>query len=383
MRRIALLFLLISVALTAAAQASPTVSGLTDTGSTPQYGKFEATFNVSTAATNVYWPYDAAPNTGVPAQVGVSVDGLFSNDNWQTTIIQPGFYFQDFSTGLDSSGATRLLSNGRTWVLPNGNPCWKVRFAPTSAGQWNYKIRVTDAGGSYTSSQQTFTCTPSQSHGFVRVSPKDSRYFELSDGTFVPMIGLSYDSGSIADLDAKYEQMNDMGINLVRSWWQSSDPPLALFGAGGQGGDGVWTLPAYSTDYLVPGHIVVVKITQNGGAGNLSTTIGVNPNTSYLFTARVKLVGLTGTGTYGLHLGAWPAAVGTDVNATSDWQTVSLPFTTPGNCYEMTWLSVSLENVTGGAAYVSDVSLKQDLGGGQVRPGDADPPGPPGAYELF
>src|SRR5206468_9010436 len=58
------------------------------------YEKFELTFNVTgSPATNLQFPYDPAPPVGVKAGVGISVDGLFSSDNWATSLTQPGFLF--------------------------------------------------------------------------------------------------------------------------------------------------------------------------------------------------------------------------------------------------------------------------------------------------
>ena len=72
--------------------ASPTITNVSCPGSVARYDKLEITFNVSTVATNYYWPYDTVPNPGVPAGVGVSVDGLFlppGQSDWSNAIVQP------------------------------------------------------------------------------------------------------------------------------------------------------------------------------------------------------------------------------------------------------------------------------------------------------
>ena len=57
----------------------------------------EAAIDITGAvATNPYFPYDPSPPPGAPAGVGISVDGLFSPDNWTTVITQPGFLYQDY-----------------------------------------------------------------------------------------------------------------------------------------------------------------------------------------------------------------------------------------------------------------------------------------------
>lgn len=353
--------------------SAPGIFNVTPTSTTVGlYDKFETTFNVGTVATNPYWPYDESPNTSVPARVGVSVDGLFSNDNWQTTIVQPGFYGQEYETSKDSTGVYRTLTNGKTWVYPTGTPVWRIRFAPPKLGTWQYKIRVTDASGTTTSSTAfSFNCVSSQNHGFVKVSPTDKRYFELSDGTFVPMLGISYDTGSLADIEDKYAQLSEMGVNLVRTWWQSSNPKMALFGSGGQGGDGVWNGLDWSNDYVRSGKIAVAKLTKDNP--KLYQSVAVKPNTSYKLSAWIKTVGITGTGSYGVRVQAWPAGIAPLITGTNDWNEVVVDVQTLGptqgtGSYELPWVEVKLENVTGGQVYISDMSLREVLSGGQLGP---------------
>ena len=122
--------------------------------------------------------------------MGVSVDGLFSVDNWQTTIVQPGFYFQDY----DLENYLCTPDSPQAWLYPKGNPTWKIRFSPTTVGTWQYMIRVTDSSGTitYTPPNNSFTCIASSLHGFVGVSPTDARYFQTSDsgGQYLNLQGL-------------------------------------------------------------------------------------------------------------------------------------------------------------------------------------------------
>jgi hypothetical protein len=62
-----------------------------------RFAKFELTFDVNgSVATYPDWPYDPVPPPGVPAGVGISVEALFSDDDWATTVVQPGFRYQDY-----------------------------------------------------------------------------------------------------------------------------------------------------------------------------------------------------------------------------------------------------------------------------------------------
>ncbi|MDW8351152.1 MAG: hypothetical protein RML99_04495, partial [Anaerolineae bacterium] len=61
------------------------------------YEKFELTFDIlGSVANNPHFPYDPNPPPGVPAGVGITVDGLFSPDNWTTVITQPAFLYQPY-----------------------------------------------------------------------------------------------------------------------------------------------------------------------------------------------------------------------------------------------------------------------------------------------
>ena len=349
------------------ADAAPEIANVVAPSSAGLYTTLEAAFDVTTVAERPCWPYDESPNPGVAARVGVSVDGLFSSDNWRTTVIQPAFYYQDYQTGTDASGKTRTLSGGMLWLYPTGHPVWRIRFAPTRLGEWKYKIRATDASGTVTGPEMSFTCLTSGKHGFVRASPTDPRYFELSDGTYIPLIGISYDCGSMTDIPGGFARLKALGVNFIRSWWQSSNPALALFGAGGQGGDQNWHIPEYTTEYLPPGHVVVPKLTGGTSKVSIWATIPVRPNTRYSARAVVKTLGLTGTGDYGVCLAADPVGEGRKLASDSDWAPVTWDFTTP-NIHQLTWFSLVLKNAAGGAVYVSSMSVKEDLGGGALGP---------------
>src|SRR5438874_9683713 len=62
----------------------------------PKYEELEVTFQVTgSVAQNLQLPYDAAPPPGVPPGVGITVNALFSQDDFRTSLIQPAFYYQD------------------------------------------------------------------------------------------------------------------------------------------------------------------------------------------------------------------------------------------------------------------------------------------------
>lgn len=358
---------MVSLLFTAQVIAAPSVTSVTaNSTSVGLYDKFELTFNVGTAATNLYWPYDTSPNPGVPAGVGVTVDGLFSNDNWQTTIVQPAFYYQDYDRGN-----YRMAESHKDWLYPKGSPCWKVRFAPTVVGVWKYKIRVTDASGTttYDVSSNTFTCTQSGNRGFVRVSPNDCRYFETSDKSFLNLLGLDDNVAVTYDMDTIYANYRTNGINLVRPWWQASQGPV-LFGLSGQGGVAGWRNVEITTEAARPGELFSGKITSDT---QVSLATDVKPSTTYRFSAWVKTVNLTGTGDYGVYLQAFDCTqadvpLTTKIKGTTDWTQLSSTITTRPGEYSIDFLKIVAAGMTSGTAYYTDLSLKEDLGGGNYGP---------------
>ncbi len=210
------------------APSGSVVSNITDNIGTfpnqqvPRFAKLELTFDVDTQAPNPQFPFDPNPPPGVAAGIGVSVDGLFSSDNWATAYTVPGFLYQGFTREHHNDIGMDLET-----LYPLGDPRWKIRFAPSVAGPWKYRIRVVDARGSFmypATGDLSFTCAPSTNKGFVRVS-NDRRYFDLSDGSPLVLLGTNegIDPGLMTyDLDAKLPTWRDNGANLFRIWMSGS-----------------------------------------------------------------------------------------------------------------------------------------------------------------
>lgn len=185
-------------------------------GQIPQYAKFELTFAVDTLAPNKQWPYDATPPAGIEPGAGVTVNALFSPDNWQTVFIQPAFYYQAFLAEQ---------KDGQPWIYPTDNFSWKVRFTPHQPGQWQYKLTVQDANGANETRPDAFTVAPSANKGFIRVSQQDPRYFEYDNGAYFPALGYNL---PLADLQASLPTLAANGIQFIRTWLPSQ---LSIFGA--------------------------------------------------------------------------------------------------------------------------------------------------------
>lgn len=216
---IILLIVLSSDALKTVVATGPTITSISDNrneyanNQIPLYEKFEITFDVSTIATNPQFPFDSNPPARIAPSIGISVDGEFSPDNWQTIYTQPAFYYQSFDYQIKS---------GQEWLYPQGYT-WKIRFAPTIMGTWQFRIRAVDNLGTSSTLAQSFVVVPSSNHGFVQIS-RDPRYFEFSDGTYFPGLGynMNYDLidwvNPVLNNQSNFQKMSQNGIQLVRLW---------------------------------------------------------------------------------------------------------------------------------------------------------------------
>ncbi|RMF05816.1 MAG: PKD domain-containing protein, partial [Chloroflexi bacterium] len=122
--------------------ASPTVE---------QWEMLEINFAVdNSAATYPQFPYQPTPAPGLEWLDGITVDGYFSADNWQTVYKRPAFLRQPFE---------RAKKGNREWLHPTGNAVWTVRFAPPVAGNWQFYIDATEAKGTVRSAVGSFAVT--------------------------------------------------------------------------------------------------------------------------------------------------------------------------------------------------------------------------------
>ncbi len=360
------------------------------------FAKFEITFNVQgSVAGNPQLPYSPAPPAGVDLRQeryqGISVDAEFSPDDWRTTYRQPAFVYQEYSVG----GARANLQGGMLpWLHPTGNSVWKVRFAPNVAGRWQYRLTATDACGSGQTPPRAFNVQPSSGRGFVRVSRKDPRYFEFDDGGVFLSPGLQ-SSVQISDppslVAREFAALQSNRISFLRVWisslygaawlrWRDSRnihdgylPRAGLlpFRDPGRSQDLMTLHLKYPPDWFGACYA------DSGGVA-----LAVNPNASYLVSVRYWGEGIKGPrtlpgGRYGLvaRISDPPQAgcsgEGAPVTGyggnTSDWQTVQGVWNS-GERNFLPRLSLSLENVVEGRAYVASASVRELLPDGGLGP---------------
>lgn len=115
----------------------------------------------------------------------------------------PGFYFQDYA----GEGETEK---------PVGQPGWRVRLALTEKGPNKVVLSVKDAAGTTQWKELSINGVEPKGHGFVRVSPRDPRYFEFQDGTPFFPIGTSFFSQTLTAFQPWPAKLAASGGNLAR-----------------------------------------------------------------------------------------------------------------------------------------------------------------------
>ncbi len=164
-------------------------------------GKIEFAITTNVPAEN---PYDAA-------EIDVSLE-LTSPSGKK--IAWPAFWFQPVER-------EQRPHSGRPteWLYPSGAPGWRARFAPTEVGTWSAIAAVTTRDGTIRSEPVAFECTPAEGKGFVRVSAKDPRFLEFSDGS--PFFPVGQNVAFITDSYRQGEmlkRLGENGANYVRIW---------------------------------------------------------------------------------------------------------------------------------------------------------------------
>ena len=163
------------------------------------YERVEMTVDLSATYGN---PFDS---TDVALDARVSLPG-------GQTVVVPGFLDRPYQ---------RVLANGQEVVAPCGEPAWRVRFAPGQPGDYSAVVTVRDRSGSREAKPVRFTATPGSDPGFVRISPRDGRYFAFDNGRTYYPIGENVCWGGkrgTFDYDDWLPSLGQAGGNYGRLW---------------------------------------------------------------------------------------------------------------------------------------------------------------------
>ncbi len=85
----------------------------------------------------------------------------------------------------------RAVLGRREELVEHGAPHWRVRFAPTEVGEYQYAVTLSDGKTAYPPQTGRFACVPSRRRGFLRVSADDPNYAEFSTGDAFIGIGVA------------------------------------------------------------------------------------------------------------------------------------------------------------------------------------------------
>jgi len=161
------------------------------------------------------------------------VDASFTSPSGRTMTV-PCFYYQPCRREMDAEQ--------EEVVTPSGRSSWQARFTPLEAGSHTWQLIVRYGDEKLETNKHRFEVQPGKPHGFVRISPADSRYFETADGAFFYPIGENIHApfdkrcaemlrvpvlpnrGTFA-YDYYFEKMAESGQNAVvvwmSNWWAS------------------------------------------------------------------------------------------------------------------------------------------------------------------
>lgn len=233
---------LVSIALVAVAPCSAASTPYASTGPlrlptatpvsavVPRYGRLELRLKLSATYDN---PFD-------PDQIDVHC--VFTSPTGRSYTVN-GFLYQPFRRSL-------VGSNER--VEPAGEPEWRVRFAPSEAGVWRYRVTARDRSGSVSLPIARFRATASPDPGYVRRSRRNPLAFAFEGEKPFCAVGENMCWGGSRgsfDYDVWLPALAKSGGNWIRIWMSSWNCGLEWsrenhgeWRSGGYQGVGVYSL---------------------------------------------------------------------------------------------------------------------------------------------
>jgi hypothetical protein len=361
------------------------------------YDKLEVRFDINgTVAENLQWPYDPDNISGLTTKIGITVDGLFlppGENSWAKAVVIPAFLYQP--TVIDRS-VTSDNANSE-WIYPKGDAYWMLRFAPKKKGTWQYKIRAQD-DSNYPdwseSAPKSFNATNAREgvHGFVQVSTRDPRYFEFSDGTPFTGTGINAADSGIYHAEKRAEkefQKYAAGkTNFNRTWMDME----SIWSRGTHGWDG-WNKssgtadPLRSIEQVYIDHDFSIKLTGGGynfiaqySQGGQEMTGGLDTGKNYKVRLTANLQGVNPSGlqvrlisdnsNFNSNIktlapnGSWQI---TDLGY--GWKRYESSFVNDRGRFTFSWSEALAVGMTsGGSAYIDEIYIGEDLGGGKIGP---------------
>lgn len=362
--------------------SGPVITHVTGSAATARvYEKYELSFDLETVADHPFFRFDPAPPPGVKPGTGVTVEGVILTPSGRT-LRHPAFLYGHVTTS-PARGGTHYEETGRT--------SWRLRLSPLEVGTYRVTLRARDASGSIEVDAGSFTATPPVRRGFIRVSRRDPRYFEFANGDLYFPIGPA--------TGPDYGRYGAGGPNLDRPWigalgaystnwsrWLRVDRDM--------GNEGVASPLTFAEHY--PSHELSREVVHPVGHriwmgpwGDDAFFPRLRAGRTYQVKLRIKTVGIRGpadgASPYGFAVKthAFPGpTIDADlrelpsiipmVSADRDWHTIVVTYRASARQEDTPYLSLGLENVTAGRAYIDQFSIREarrdgSLGGELVR----------------
>lgn len=360
--------------------AGPQIYGLEPASAeVRQYEQYELRFQVATVSAYPLFRYDERPPQGVEPGLGVSVEGVITTPSGRT-VRQPAFYRTDAERRADAEGE---------YYEPTARSGWSLRFAPTEVGVHQVVLAVRDASGAATLAAGSFTATAPRRPGFIQVSQADPRYFRFSDGSLFWPIGPAWAVDGQGGQGFNFDRPWMAGLGAYSSNWARWKSTAQILG-----NEGFSSQLSFREHY--PGHELAQELFYPDGyrmwlGGFIDEQFHprLRPSTTYQVQIRLKLVELKGPREPGRPFGlvaklhGWPEEPGFEadnraapslfprISVDRDWHTVVATYRTgadEGSGTGRSDLSIYLENVTAGRAYIDAFSVRELLAGGARGP---------------
>lgn len=150
----------------------------------------------------------------------IAVDVAFTAPSGQAVSI-PAFWYRSFSRELKKSDKGEAEA-----LTAQGEGEWRVRWTPLEGGKHSARITVRRKQGAYEESTSTWSVTPRtkgdfRDRGFVRVNPRNRRYFQTQDGQPLPLLGENlcwHGARGTFDYDDWLAGYKSAGMNYARLW---------------------------------------------------------------------------------------------------------------------------------------------------------------------
>jgi len=129
--------------------------------------------------------------------------------------IARGFLYREYE---------RTLDNAKEVLRPLPWADWRIRYAPRETGTYSYRLWFQEGKAFSQVAVGEFKVVGSRNDGFVRVNPKDRRYFQFESGKSFLAIGHNACWPSAAGTfyyDQLFAQMKQLGENFTRIWFCS------------------------------------------------------------------------------------------------------------------------------------------------------------------